>query len=231
MKPQFSFNMLRKLHSGKMGDFLVNFYATVTGVFISLICANWISGYNERKDVNQALTFVKEELSDNLETANAMYRQIRLEKTSMRYLERYAARLDSIPYDSLKYYGEAALKMKDMTFKFDAIESLKMSGLFSKMPDQKTAFTISKAYTAVRSLQHLYESYSDRKDELKNELQRVNEVRRLDGYVNADYWKIYLKYDEGRFYLNKLPLYQASKHYRNNVKTIKSAVELLNDIK
>ena len=218
--------VVRKTHTGKKGDFFVNFYATLSGVFVSLICANWISGYNEQRDVEQALEYVKQELIENQKTVNKIYKQIRLEKTSMRYIYKYADKLDEIPKDSFQYYGQSALRMVPYNFSYDALESMKMSGLFSKIPQQKLAFSISKAYTSIQSIQELYDIYMERKTELKKELKDIKEIKRLPGFADADYWKVYLKYDEGYLYLTDLPMLQASATYRMHMKTLKESLEL-----
>lgn len=221
--------IIRDLHKGRKGDFFVNFYATLSGVFISLISANIISSYNEQKDVNQSLSFIKQELIENKQTADLLYKHLRKEKTAMRYLYSFADKLDSIPPDSLEYHGLYALKKRHFSFSFNALESAKMSGSFSKIQSQELSLEISKAYAAVLYLQEIYEEYLDRKDTLKNEIKENPEIRRLEVFTEASNWKLFLKYDAGWLYLSELPLLQPSKDYRIHIKKLAKAIQLLEE--
>lgn len=218
------FNKIKSLHTGLMGDFLACLYATLMGVLLSLFAADQISDYYERREMKTMMMLLVDELEFNTLKVHKMCDRVLLEKRACRYLYNNRDNMDSVPKDSLDLYGGMQFSSLVLNFTTDAMETLKASGLITKVSDRKLTFDIIKAYGSLNELNISYRKYLDYKSYLKNTALGGLGENDVEEFT-ASNWKSLVKKKYGLNVLRRLPNYQSSSLYINKIKQLESAIE------
>lgn len=214
----------RYIHSGMMGDFMINVYATFFSVLLSLYTAELVSSYQQNKDVEAMMSILLDELDENMTIVNNLYDRIKLEKKGCRYLYQHHTNFDSIPKDSVEFYGKLPLQSKIYYFTYDGLEALKASGLLNKVPDRTVVLSIIKAYAALNHIEKYYSSYLKQKASYHSQLFNIPELSDLEKHSSSN-WKIYIQYREALKILRELPQYQSSSMYLNKKEQLVKSIE------
>jgi len=151
-----------KISMSKFGKFDREVSVVVIGVAITLTATLWINKKNEKRDMALYLNAMKIELDENITTIEGSIEYLR---PAVEY-EKYLKRLDikSLDEDTLVYYASSCCYViNKFTFKTNAFEMFKNSGVMRLMDDKELFLSIWAVYTSIVSLNETLQWYFDTK--------------------------------------------------------------------
>ena len=151
-----------KISMSKFGKFAREVSVVVIGVAITLTATLWINKKNEKRDMALYLNAMKIELDENISTIEGSIEYLR---PAVEY-EKYLKRLDikSLDEDTLVYYASSCCYViNKFTFKTNAFEMFKNSGVMRLMDDKELLLSIWAVYTSIVSLNETLQWYFDTK--------------------------------------------------------------------
>lgn len=186
--------------------FWVNFLSVVLGIVITFGVENWIRNSNEKKDIKSALRLVCDEMKDNLQQLDRVKEQIKLENRAAIYLMNHIGKFDSCHQDSMVLYCNEPLKVYQISISSEALELLKSSSLFQKIPDKELALDIIRAYKMVGTCKDNYDFYYNKKQKLLEDAmqQRAKELFASQHFTAAEMWDAFTSTVEGKQFLHEL---------------------------
>lgn len=139
----------------------------VIGVAITFIASDWISGKNEKKDLQRYLNAVKLELQENLVTIQDEANRYGQAVQFSRYLN--SGKRENLQADSLAKYSNVVGDLYSATHNTSAFEMLKTSGAMRLIKDDTLLMSIISCYTLLEDAVVARDKYLQRKmDELFN---------------------------------------------------------------
>ncbi len=119
----------------------------VIGVAITLLATNWLTGRSEKRDMDLYLNAVNMEMDENIKNLDMAIAYIRPNANYAKYLESHGR--ESQNADTLAYYANTCcFTIKDFSFKTDAFEMFKSSGIMRFLNDKELMQTLWETYAA-----------------------------------------------------------------------------------
>lgn len=187
--------------------FFREFIAVVLGIVLTFWGQGIYDRHEERENVKEALSLVRDELKDNLENLNFAQQAISQEVTAAKFLIRYEKDYTKAPADSLEAFNQVPFMILYLNTTDDAMELLKTSALFSKIDDKELALTIIEAYASIRTAHDMFCGFYDIKKEMVNEASspKVTSVFNNDDATAIDIWTEMARIPEGQQMLHHIP--------------------------
>jgi hypothetical protein len=168
----------------KIGKYSREVSVVVIGVAITLSATLWVSKKNETTDMALYLKAIKIEMEDNITTIEESIEYLRLDVEYEKYLKTHDKKLRN--EDTLAYYAASCCyRLEKFTFKTNAFEMFKNSGVMRLMDDKELLLSIWNVYDSAVSLNESLKWYFDSKW----------------GYIEKDFLFI----EDGMMDMSKLP--------------------------
>ena len=145
----------------KIGKYLQEISVIVIGIAITLSVSYWISLKNEKRDMTLYLRAIKVEQEENIKTVEKAIEYLKYSVSYSNYLRTNDK--NSLNKDSLKSYFNVANNIQTYTFKTNAFEMFKNSGVMRLMDNKKLLLNIWGIYTELIELKQLLDEYNNRK--------------------------------------------------------------------
>lgn len=190
------------------GGFLLNFLAVVLGIAITVSVDSYLNGRKERNDVNSALQLVVNELKDNLSELDEADQYAQKEAKAVNYLMRYYGKYDTCDPDSLTEYCNLPVSLHKPQLSEDALELLKTSSLFQKVPDINVSLGIIHAYKIMQGETILIDYNNQRKEKLIDSAltPKVKEIFSSSDLTAAKMWGAITSSVDGRHFLHEVAI-------------------------
>ena len=151
-----------KISMSKFGKFAREVSVVVIGVAITLTATLWIYKKNEKRDMALYLNAMKIELDENITTIEGSIEYLRPAVEYEKYLQRHE--LKSLDEDTLLYYATSCCYIiNKYTFKTNAFEMFKNSGVMRLMDDKELLLSIWDVYSSIVALNETLKWYFDKK--------------------------------------------------------------------
>jgi len=157
-----------KISVEKTVKYLREISVVVIGVAITLFASYWISIKNEKRDVALYLNTLKIELEENIKVLDEV---IEYSQSSVRYAN-YLNFHDkkSLNRDTIISYAKVFYSAESFTFKTNAFEMFKTSGIMRFVEDKELLLSIWDVYGSIDELnQYLDMSYQEKRGDIKKE--------------------------------------------------------------
>ena len=142
----------------------------VIGIAITFSLNNWISNYNEKKDMQRYLNAVKIELEDNLKIVDREIDYYQLTAKFRNYL--LSHKPEDLRMDSLSQSGYFWIMQEFHFFQYrtSAFEMFKMSGAMRLLQNKSVLSTIWNTYERLEEMKTENDHYMLKKNETINNL-------------------------------------------------------------
>lgn len=188
-------------------SFFREFIAVVLGIVLTFWGQGIYDRHEERENVKEALSLVRDELKDNLENIDFAQSAISQEVAAAKFLIRYEKDYTKAPADSLEAFNQVPFLVLYLNTTDDAMELLKTSSLFQKIDNPELALTIIEAYAAIRSAHDMFGAFYTIKKEMVDEASspKVTSVFNNDDATPVDIWTEMARIPEGQQMLHHIP--------------------------
>jgi len=157
-----------KITVEKSVKYLREISVIVIGVAITLFANNWISIKNEKRDVALYLNALKMELEENINDIDSVVEYSQREVRYADYLKSHDKK--SLNTDTIKSYVNVFYTAQSFTFKTNAFDMFKTSGIMRLVDDKELLLSIWDTYTSIDVLkQFLDRVYQEKYDNMKKE--------------------------------------------------------------
>ena len=144
-----------------IGNYLRELSVVVTGVAITVTTGLWLNNRNNEKDIQLYLENIKMELQNNLEDIYVL--QDYYSRTA-RYSDYLSINeMQNLHPDTLSQYDDLAEYFIFFTYRTNAFDMIKTSGIMRLMKDKKKVMYICHAYDMLESIRAVHEFYTERK--------------------------------------------------------------------
>lgn len=194
------------VHRQDWEDFFMKFLSVFLGIVITFSGNAYINRSRERKDVKAALKLVRDELAENIATMDSVSAQLIRERDAATYLREYIGRFEEVPRDSMRKYCNTPLSTNKANLSSEALELLKNSSLFQKIPDKELSLDIIRAYKASRAEADDVDFYYQKIEKLIDEAsqQEVKAVFARKDFTGVEMWTAITSTEEGKYFLNEI---------------------------
>ena len=192
----------------KIGKYLLEISVVVIGVAVTLSVSVWINHRNEKKDMSLYLNAIKLELEENMKVLDQAIEEMKPEVRYGIYLRSHDKQ--SLNEDSLRRYISVCYSFEIYTFKTNAFEMFKGSGLMRLMDKKELLIAIWDVYSELNTLKQGYDDHNSRK------LNHMEKDFPLQGYGGE------------KMVLNVVPMYD---FYINGFSYLYETEKTLNDLK
>jgi len=146
----------------RIKDFLWEVFIILVAVNITLLFHNWNEKRHEQRDMALYLNAIKMELEENITIIDKSIEYLRPNVEYEKYLKSHDKK--SLNKDTLTYYAAScSYNLKTLTFKTNAFEMYKSSGVMRLIDDKELLLTIWDAYSSIISLNEALQLYFDTK--------------------------------------------------------------------
>lgn len=183
---------------------MLNILSVVIGIAITFAVDDWISDRKEKKDIDAALRLVRHELMDNVEALDTLQSKMLDEMHAIDFLVAHYDGFEKADQDSLKMYCNKPLEVHAFSISSDALELLKNSALFQKIPDKELALDIIRCYRSLEAYKEAHEFANRKKERLAEQFTKAPALKALYAKVNftaAEFWNAIISVDEGKEFL------------------------------
>jgi hypothetical protein len=162
--------------------YLRDFSIVVAGIAVTLLGQDWLTGRNEKKDIELYLNAVKLELQDNLELVNKTKYYYERSLQYSTYLSSNTMR--NLHPDTLRHYFDLNKYIPIFIYKTSAFDMLKNSGVMRLIKDKRKVQLIWNCYARLEETKIGNDFYIQRK---------ISEIdRNNDSVVDAKPESLYL---------------------------------------
>jgi hypothetical protein len=130
----------------------------VIGVAITIFASQWLGIKNEKRDMNLHLYAVRLELDENIKILDTIIHDLTPSVKYIAYLQSNDKKI--LNNDSLMNFFQICYTIKTYSFKTNAFEMFKTSGLMRLMEKQELLLTIWDAYAELVELKQALEEYN-----------------------------------------------------------------------
>ena len=153
----------------KTGKYLREISVVVIGVAITLFASYWISIKSEKRDMALYLNALKMELEENMKVIDDVKEYSQPSVRYANYLKSHDKK--SLNADTIKSYTKVFYTVQSFTFKTNAFEMFKTSGIMRLVDDKELLLSIWDVYNNIDILQKFLDrAYQEKYDEMKKEV-------------------------------------------------------------
>jgi hypothetical protein len=142
----------------KTGKYFREISVIVIGVAITLFASYWIGINKEKRDINLHLNALKMELEENIKTIDTIISNMEPSVKYMAYLHSHDKQ--SLSIDTLNKYFKVCYTIGSYTFKTNAFEMFKTSGIMRLMDNKELLLEIWDAYTELSDYKQALDEYN-----------------------------------------------------------------------
>ncbi|MCQ2285411.1 MAG: hypothetical protein MJZ76_00865 [Bacteroidales bacterium] len=188
-------------------SFLMNLVAVILGIAITFMVQKLIDEKQEKKTIAASLTLVRDELSSNLEQLIICDSVLKIEKEAALFLIRFEDDFDKAPQDSLYYYCNVPVTLRDFVPTTDALELQKNAALLQKIKDQQLALNIIQIYALLESYSSEFSTFYEMKSSMMEDAmgERFKQLMTTEKFTASEFWAALLSTDEGKIFLHEIP--------------------------
>ena len=166
------------ISTNKIRNYLREISAIVIGVAITLSASYWLGLRNEKRDMALYLNAIRLELEDNIKTLETAIENLQLSIRYTNYLKSNDKK--SLNKDSLKMYQYAYYTITDYTFKTNAFEMFKSSGIMRLVDDKELLLSLWDVYEEFESVKETFDWFLPMKwEDMKKEFSLIIEEREV----------------------------------------------------
>jgi len=155
-------NSKKRLSINKTVKYLREVSVVVIGVAVTLLATHWITTRSEKRDMNLYLNAIKMELDENMRNLDGAIEYTRSNVNYARYLQTHGK--ESRSSDTLAYYTtKCCFIIQDFSFKKDAFEMFKSSGIMRFLNDKDLMLNLWEAYASILLVEKRLDWYSQLK--------------------------------------------------------------------
>jgi len=172
----------------KFKNYLVEISVVVIGVAITLSASYWLGINNEKRDVTLHLNAIKLELEENIKELDNVIEWL---KPSVKYTE-YLQSDDrkSLNKDTIEKYYSDAYSVNIYTFKTNAFEMFKNSGVMRLIDDKELLLSIWEVYDCIGFVKETLNWFFQVKwDDMKKEIPLFIEDQKM---IDAPMYFLYI---------------------------------------
>ena len=141
----------------------------VAGIAITVLIGIWINNRNNEKDLEMYLDAIQLELEQNIKDIDLLIITMQESVEYANYIRSHDKK--SISRDSINRYMNAFYLIQSITYKTNAFEMFKLSGMMRLINDKELILSIWEGYTGLDELKTLLEwGYQLKFEEVKKEL-------------------------------------------------------------
>ena len=153
----------------KILKYLRELSVVVIGIAITVSIGIWINNRNNAKDLEMYLDAIQLELEQNTKDIELIIESMQRSVDYANYLR--AHEKDSLNRDTINSYGDAFYTIQTITYKTNAFEMFKLSGVMRLMEDRELLLAIWEGYTFLDEAKTLLEwGFQLKFEEVKKEL-------------------------------------------------------------
>ncbi len=192
-------------------SFISNFVAIVLGIVITFIGQNYIESDSTKKQVNNALFQIKNELKQNKQVIERIRDVENFEQKAFQYVYKHKSDIATADSDTLLSLGRFMYTASSSSSTVDAFEMLKLSGLTTQIEDKDLLVKIIKTYKDISIAMDMFNGYMLKKQELmdgmmNNQIFQANLMGATSLSINEQYALI-LSMPEGVKYIPTMGFY------------------------
>ena len=199
-----------KFSINQIGKYLREISVVVIGVAITLSVTVWISHKNEKKDMALYLNAIKLELKENMKELDQAIEEMKPSYRYSIYLQTHDKK--SLNQDTLRRYIPVCYSFYTCTFKTNAFEMFKSSGIMRLMDNKELLMELWGVYADLSTLKQSYDEY----------------YRRKWNYMEKDFALQGIDYEKEQMILNVVPMYD---FYRIGFSFLSETEEMLEALK
>ena len=199
-----------KFSISKIGNYLREISIVVIGVAITLSVSVWINNRNEKKDMALYLNAIKLELEENTKILDQAIEELKPAVRYSIYLTLHDKK--SLNKDTLRSYIPVCYGISIYTFKTNAFEMFKNSGIMRLTDNKELLMDMWGIYADLSTLKQDYDEY----------------YRRKRSYAEKDLALQGVDKEKFRMKLNAVPMYD---FYRFGYVPLEETEEMLKKIK
>jgi len=158
-----------RLNEFDLVGFLSNILAVILGIIITFSIQGVLDEKAEKKDVQSALSLVKDELEGCLADMNSCAKLLDEEGRMAALVLEHPDSLKKMPQDSIALYWSTLTQAMILSLPKDALELLENSSLFQKIGDNDLSLKIIKAYDFCNVMTTAFNQLEEKKGELMNQ--------------------------------------------------------------
>ncbi|WP_295938058.1 hypothetical protein [uncultured Alistipes sp.] len=153
------------LKKWRIGDYIRQLSVVVIGILITFQGSAWIDKNHKRKEANEILTMVRDELNINLRVAKFMDTWLQKEIEAMDFFKRHMDDIRSAPVDSLRNYMGVLVNAQGFGVTENALQVLRTSQS-SNVIDKKLLNDIFRSYGASKEVDSELSFFSEKKTDI-----------------------------------------------------------------
>ena len=163
-----------KSTTNKIGKYLREISVVVIGVAITLSLSYWIGIKNEERDIALHLNAIKIETEDNMKVLEEVIEYL---QPSIRYADYLKSHdKESLNRDTIDYYLFTVYNSRTFSFKINALEMFKNSGIMRLVTDKDLLLSIWDVYTDLIELKTFIDwCHQVKWEDLKKELSMIEQ--------------------------------------------------------
>ena len=153
----------------KVLKYLRELSVVVVGIAITVSIGIWINNRNNEKDLELYLDAIKLELEQNIKDIDLIIESMQQSVAYANYLATHDK--DSLNRDTINSYSNVFYQIQSISYKTNAFEMFKLSGVMRLMDDRELLLSIWEGYTFLDELKTLLEwGFQLKFEEVKKEL-------------------------------------------------------------
>ena len=150
----------------------------VAGIAVTLYASDRVSGRSEKRDLKLYLYAIKLEIEENIKTLDEAMEGL---QPSIRYSNYLGSHdKESLDRDTIESYQNSIYSFSSYTFKTNAFEMFKSSGIMRLVDDKELLLSLWEVYDELNSVQETFETFFPIKwEDIKQEIALLLDGQKL----------------------------------------------------
>lgn len=182
-KQEWIKNVMRSIKTMRVGNYFRELSVVIIGVAVTFCVSGWISDMREKRDLNQQLEAVYNELENNLEEVKYLDAKYKKHQKLGELLKQVLNDPKAVDADTIRKYSNEISTISMFNYHTAAFNMFVNSGAIKLMTDRKLLLEISECYSLMdlaKEENKLYNSFKMKEFESMMHLDKQKVLKEVD---------------------------------------------------